>query len=345
MYFRFEHKEFIYLLGLIPIIILIYIYFEIRRKKSLQKLGDLNIIKLLIPDISLFMTRIKFVLLLLTIIFIIIAMANPQYGKKLKEIKRKGLEIIIALDISNSMRAEDIKPNRLERAKQAILKFLDELDGDKIGVIVFAGDAYIQVPLTIDYNAAKMFVSQINTENVSSQGTAIGTAIELAQKSFSPITESDKVLIIISDGENHEGNTVEAAKEAVNKGIKIFCIGMGTTEGTTIPIYSGGKQVDFFRDKEGHVVVTKLNPQILIDIASIGNGKYYQATNRSVGLEKIMKDISELNRKTLDTKVYSEYEDQFPFFLNVAFILLIIEILLYEKKLKFLSKLNFIKKL
>lgn len=338
MYFRFANNEFIYLLGLIPILILIYIYFEFRRKKLLKKIGDIGLIHNLTPNYSKFLERFKFIILLLVIIFLIIAMARPQYGKKLREIKRKGLEIIIALDISNSMRAEDIKPSRIERAKQAILKFIDNLNGDKIGIIVFAGDAYMQVPITIDYNAVKIFVSQINPDIVSRQGTAIGSAIELAQKSYNYHEENDKVLIIISDGENHEGNTIEAAKEAAKKGIIIYCIGMGTTEGTTIPIYSGGKQVDYLRDKEGHIVVTRLNPQILIDIASIGKGKYYQATNHTTGLEKIIKDLENLNRKTLETKVYSEYEEQFPFYLSVALILLIMEILLTERKINFKSK-------
>ena len=292
------------------------------------------------PEVSAVKPHMKFILILMALILIIFGIAGPEFGSKLKEVKRKGIEIILALDVSNSMMAEDIQPNRLERAKQAISTLIDRLENDKIGLIVFAGDAYTQIPITTDYSSAKMFLSNINTNIVSRQGTAIGAAIDLASKSFSPSTESSKVIVIISDGENHEGNALEAARAAAEKGIKIFTIGMGSTNGSPIPVAENQMAKDFRRDRQGNIIMTKLNVQMLSDIARTGGGKYYGATSSRVGLSDLFERLNKLDKEEIDTKVYSEYEEQFPYLIWIALGILIMEFFIVEKKGRLFRNFN-----
>jgi Ca-activated chloride channel family protein len=332
MYFRFAHNDFLYALFAIPALILIYIVTVRLRKRALKRFGNLQLISQLMPDVSLSKPHFKFILATMALIFLIFAIAGPQFGSRLKEVKRKGIEIILTLDVSNSMMAEDIQPNRLERAKQAISTLIDRLENDKIGLIVFAGDAYTQIPITTDYSSAKMFLSNINTNIVSRQGTAIGAAIDLASKSFSPSTEASKVIVIISDGENHEGNAVEAAKAAAEKGIKIFTIGMGSTKGSPIPVTTNILDKDFRRDREGNVIMTKLNVTMLSEIAQAGDGKYYGATSSRVGLNDLFEKLNKLDKEEIDTKVYSEYEEQFPYLIWIALGFLVVEFFIVEKK-------------
>ena len=340
MYFRFAHNEFLYALLAIPVLILIYIITVRLRKRALNKFGNHSVISQLMPDVSGAKPHLKFFIIMMALTLIIFTIAGPEFGSKLKEVKRKGIEIILALDVSNSMNAQDIQPSRLERAKQAILNLIDRLDNDKLGLIVFAGDAYTQIPITTDYSAARMFVSNVTTNIVSRQGTAIGAAINLAAKSFSPSTEASKVIVIISDGENHEGDALEAAKAAADKGIKIFTIGMGSTKGSPIPESSGPLNKDFRRDRQGNIIMTKLNVQMLSEIAQIGGGKYYGATSSRVGLSDLFDKLSKLNKEEIDTKVYSEYEEQFPYLVWIALGLLVLDFFIIEKRGKLFKNFN-----
>ncbi|MBN2214243.1 MAG: VWA domain-containing protein [Bacteroidales bacterium] len=332
MYFRFAHPDFLYALLAFPALIFIYLVTVRLRRRALKRFGNLSLISQLMPDVSAAKAHMKFIFVLLALVFLIFAIAGPQFGSRLKEVKRQGIEIILALDVSNSMMAEDIQPNRLERAKQAISTLIDRLENDKIGLIVFAGDAYTQIPITTDYSSAKMFLSNINTNIVSRQGTAIGSAIDLASKSFSPSTEASKVIVIISDGENHEGNAIEAARSAAEKGIKIFTIGMGSTKGSPIPAGMNIMEKDFRRDREGNVIMTKLNVAMLNEIAQTGNGKYYGATSSRVGLNDLFEKLNKLDKEEIDTRVYSEYEEQFPYLIWIALGFLFAEFFIIEKK-------------
>ena len=295
---------------------------------------------IVIADISRTRRNFKFILLLLTVFLLFVSMANIQYGLKEEEVKQKGIDLMIALDVSNSMNAEDLKPSRLERAKRAIEQLIDKLHGDRIGIIVFAGDAYVQLPITTDYAAAKMYLQTIDTDIVPTQGTAIGTAIDLAMQSFNFDDPTSKAIIIITDGENHEDNPVEAARNAAEKGVYVYTIGMGTPEGAPIPVYKHGKQIGFKKDKEGNTVVSHLNEEMLKEIAQAGNGMYVRATNSNVGLNMILNKINELEKKEFDNKVFKTYEDRFQLTLFPALVLLVIYLLLSDKRSKLAEKLK-----
>jgi Ca-activated chloride channel homolog len=338
--FRFEHPEYLMLLLIIPVLSGIIVFQHFKRRRDLKIIGDPVLIATLMPEYSQFRRNLKAILVVLAVLFIIVAFAGPQFGSKLTEVKHEGIEIIIALDVSNSMMAEDILPNRLERAKQELSKLMDKLDNDRFGLIVFAGDAYTQIPITNDYLSAKMFLAGINTGMVSRQGTAIGSAIELAVKSFSPVTKASKAIIVISDGENHEGDVQAACKEATEKGIKIFTIGMGLSQGARIPMNNDPYNRDFRRDKEGNFVVTKLDEQMLAEIAASGGGKYYRANSREMGLSDMLAQLRKLDKAEMEFKVYSEFEEQFPFFIWIALGLLVLDFILLARKNRLLRKIK-----
>jgi len=337
--FRFENIEFIYFLILIPVLLVVFIIGRRVRKGSLKRFGDPDIINQLMPFLSANRPVVKFLFILFALVFIILGMAQPQFGSKLEEIKRKGIEIVIALDVSNSMLAEDIQPNRLEKAKQAIARLVEKLADDKIGLIVFAGDAYVQIPITSDYTSAKMFLSSINTQIVPKQGTTIGSAIDLGINSFSPDNESSKALIIITDGEDHDDNAVSLAGEAAKEGIVIHTIGVGTPNGTPIPVYSGNQR-SFRKDRQGSVVITKLNEKILREIANAGNGSYIRATNNRLGLNMLFDQISAMETKELETRIYSEYDEKFQYMIGLALILILFDFILLERKNKYLKNIK-----
>jgi Ca-activated chloride channel family protein len=276
----------------------------------------------------------KFFLLSLAFVFLIFGAAGPQFGSKLEEVKREGIEVIIALDVSNSMLAEDIKPNRLERAKLTIERLIELMEDDKVGLVVFAGDAYVQVPITSDYISAKMFLEGINTKMVSKQGTAIGSAIELASKSFSPQSEASKVIIVITDGENHEGNAIEMAEKANENGIKIYTIGLGSPQGVPIPVTAG--QNVFRKDNDGNVIISKLDESTLNKIAASADGKYYNANS----FNQIFAELDNLKTEEFETRVYTEYENRFQYLLAAGLLLLLIEIFILERKSPWVSRLN-----
>jgi Ca-activated chloride channel family protein len=261
-------------------------------------------------------------------------------GTKLEEVKRKGADIMICLDVSNSMKAEDLQPNRLEKAKQAISKLIDKLEGDRIGIIIFGGDAYVQLPITTDYAAAKLFLESISTDMVPTQGTAIGSAIDLAMESFGKDEGKNKAIVIITDGENHEDDAVKAAEAAAEKGVAIHTIGMGSVEGVPIPYYRGNVKDGFRKDKEGNTIVTKLDEKTLQEIAAAANGIYVRATNSDAGLNNVLEAINSLEKKEFESKLYGDYQDWFLIFIWVAFVLLVIEILLSERKSKLYQRLN-----
>lgn len=338
--FRFEHTIAFWLFTLIIFMLILFLIFKNNKKKRLNFWAKKNLIKSQFISFSNSKDNFKFILQFLTLVFLVIAIANPQMGSKLQKVKRKGSDIIIALDLSISMNAEDLKPSRLELAKRSISKFIDNLHGDRIGIIVFAGHAYVQLPITTDYAAAKMFLNTIGTDIIPTQGTAIAEAINLALESFDLKASTTKAIIIISDGEDHQGNVIEAANEAAEKGILVHTIGMGTIQGAPIPVYKGRKQIGFKKDKDGNVVVTKMNEEMLREIASAGNGIYVRANQINVGLNYLLKKIAEMQKKEIETKVFTDYDDYFQPFISIAILLLVIDILIPYKRSKLADKIN-----
>lgn len=335
--FRFQNVEVLYLLAVVPVLITGFLVYRYVFKRRLKKFGNPDIIKQLMPLQSNSRPYIKFFTLMLVISLMIFALSRPQFGSKLKEVKRKGIELIIALDVSNSMLATDISPNRLERAKQAINDLVSKMRDDRVGMIIFAGDAYTQLPVTNDYVSAKMFLSNISPDIVSKQGTAIGKAINLGSKSFSQAEETSKAIVIISDGENHEGDALEAAKAAGEKGILVYTIGMGSTQGSLIPKKSGA---GFITDKQGNPVTSRMNPEMLNQIATAGGGKYFTASSNNVHLNDLYNELRKLEQAAIETQVYSEYDDQYGYFIALALLLLILEHLIMERKNKWLSNIK-----
>jgi Ca-activated chloride channel family protein len=340
--FRFANPDFLYLLLLLPAVILLYIINAIRKKKALRRLGDINLVSRLVPEMSRIRPAIKFTMELVAVSALIIALARPQFGSKIEDVRKQGVEVIIALDVSNSMLAEDIQPDRLTRAKQAISRLVDNLDNDKIGLIVFAGDAYIQIPVTTDYISAKMFLSTINPNMVPKQGTAIGAAIGLGIRSFSPGEGKSKAMIIITDGENHEDDPVKEAEEATKAGIIIHTIGIGSTEGVPIPVIINGKK-DYLKDAEGNTVITKLDEEILKKIALSTGGNYVRASNSNIGLDEIFSGIKKMKKQELESTMYTEYNDQFPIFAALAMLLLMADFIIMERKNRRLANIRLFK--
>jgi Ca-activated chloride channel family protein len=338
--FRFANSEYLYGLIVIPLLIIIFMIGMYRRRRSLRKFGDWGLISQLMPYVSRVRPVVKFIFLILALTSVIFALAAPQFGSRLKKVKREGVEIIIALDVSNSMLAEDIEPNRLERAKRAISKMVDKLNNDRIGLIVFAGNAYVQVPLTTDYSAVKMYLSSINTDIVPRQGTAIGSAIDLAVRSFDKKSELDKAMVVITDGENHEGDAVQAAQKANEEGITIHTIGMGDPSGSPIPIREKGGTTIYQKDEEGNVVVSKLDERTLKQITKEGKGTYIHASNARTGLSELFDEVSKMDQKEIETKMYTDYQDRFQYLIGLALIFLFADLILLERKNQRLSRFN-----
>ena len=341
--FRFEQPDLLYALFLIPVFLLLFIWMLIWKKKALKRYGDRTIIKRLMPDTSQQRLIFKFVLYSSAYLFLVIAIANPQTGSKLVEVERKGIDLVIALDVSNSMLAEDVKPNRLELSKQAISRLIDKLGNDRIGIVVFAGKAYTQLPITTDYAAAKMFVSTIDTKVIPTQGTAIGEAIDLSMNAFDDETHS-RAIIVITDGENHEDDAIDLAETASSKGIQIYTVGIGSPIGVPIPEYNQYNQRTGYKtDKQGKTVVTKLNEGMLKQIAAAGKGVYVTGNNTYDALNTILDEINKLEKTEFESKMFSDYEDRFQYFIALSLLLLLIELFIFERKNKFLSKIELFK--
>lgn len=338
---KFANPEYLYLLILIPVLLAIYIYSDYRKKRNLRRYGDPELLKNLMPDVSQYRPAVKFWLSLAALACVAFALARPQFGSKKETVTRQGIEAVIALDISNSMLAEDIAPNRLEKAKKIISRLIDKFENDKVGLIVFAGDAFVQLPITNDFISAKMFLETISPALISRQGTDIGGAINLAMKSFTPNEKVGKAIIVITDGENHEGSAEEAAKAAAEKGMNVYLLGIGSLEGAPIPVPGTN---DYRRDKGGNVVVTKLNEQMAQSIAQAGGGAYIRVDNTNNAQKVLESEVNKLAKADLSTEVYTEYDEQFEFVAWIAFLLLAIEALILTGKSRYTRNIKLFNK-
>lgn len=327
--FRFANPQYLVLLIILPVLLFLYIWSTLRKVKNIRQLGSKEIIKLLMPELSPKRERLKFWILLIALSVLIVVIARPQFGSKLETVRNQGMEIMVCLDVSNSMLAEDVSPNRLEKAKQILSKMIDRFDHDKVGLIVFAGEAYTQLPITTDYLSAKMFLSSIDPSLVPDQGTAIGAAITLANRSFSPDNSADKTIILITDGENHEKGTSEAVAAAVSKNITVNVIGMGLEKGGPIPMPGTN---EYLKDNEGNMVITKLNEDMCKEIAATGKGIYVRADNTNTALKVLQTELSKMKKSEIESKVYSEYDEQFQVFAWVALLLLFFELIILQRK-------------
>lgn len=336
--FRFAHIEYLWLLLLIPVFVAGYIAIVQRKRRQLKEFGDEELVNDLMPNVSRIRPAIKFGLVMLALVLLIIAAARPQYGQKEKTIHRQGIEVMVALDISNSMLAEDVAPNRLDRAKQILSKLIDNMVDDKVGLIVFAGQAYIQLPITCDYVSAKMFLSTINPNMIKTQGTAIGDAILTSVRAFGEADkEVSRAIILITDGENHEDDALAAAKAAVEQGIKVFVVGIGKPDGSPIPIPGTN---NFRKDRNGNVVVSKLNEDMCREIAQAGQGIYVRCDNTNTATRAIQKELDDLATSELETKVYADYNEQYQGFVLLALLILIADFFIFNRKNKALSRLD-----
>lgn len=336
--FRFENEIYKWAFISLPILFLLYFMARVRANSLLKKFADSRFVSALAPSASKSKHWFKFILSFLALTSLIFGLMNLQSGSKLEEVEREGIEIIVALDISNSMLAEDIQPSRLERAKQSVMKLIDNLTNDKLGLIIFAGESFLQLPITTDYSAAKLLISTISPDLIPTQGTAIGSAIELSQESFSE-DDVNKVLIVITDGENHEDDALGMAEKAAEDEIYVNTIGMGSVDGAPIPIYESGRRVGYRKDRSGETVVTKLNEGMLRQIAATGNGRFVRASGADLDLKAILDELENIEKTKFDTKVYTDYEDQFQYFFGFALLLLVWESFVSLRKNKVIGKL------
>lgn len=337
---RFAHIEFLWGLAFVPLFIIVFLMVRRWKRKALRALGNRETINKIIPEVSFLRPGIKFVLFLLAFSLLIIGLSDPQVGTKMEEAKRSGSDVIVLLDVSNSMLAGDLAPSRLENAKRAISQMIDNMHNDRIGIVIFAGEAYVQLPITTDHSAAKLFLDNINTNIVPIQGTAIGAAVEMGLKTFDEVSGTSKAMILMTDGENHEDDAVSAAQTASKKGVVVHVVGLGSPEGAPVPIYRDGKPAGFHNDESGHPVVSKLNEEMGKEIAVAGKGVYVRASNANSGLALIMGEIDKMQKKTYDSKAFKSYEDRFQVFLGISFLLLITEFLISSRKNKKLSEVN-----
>ena len=323
----FASYKFLWLLLLVPLIPVGYAIALAMRKRRISRFGDPKMVAQLMPHYSRAKGWIRIILFTLAFFFFVIGLARPQIGAKLSERQTKGAEIMICLDVSNSMLAQDYTPCRLERAKLAISSLVDKLHDDRIGLIIFAGSSFVQLPVTTDYVSAKMFLSSIDAGSVPVQGTAIGDAIHTAMKSFSAQSEKSRVIILISDGENHEDDAVAAAREAAQAGIRIYTVGVGSAAGQPIPVDG-----ELLRDKDGNIVVSRLDEKTLRQVADAGGGAYIQAGNEEFGLNPIINDIRAMEGELFSSVVFEEYDEQYMYFFAIALLLLVVEMLVGERR-------------
>lgn len=326
---NFAQAQFLALLLLIPFFFVIQALVLKLRKNRIRKFGDENLVRQLMPSYSASKVWIRLTFFALGFFFFVIGLSRPQIGAKIKEHDTKGAEIMIALDVSNSMLAEDYSPNRLDRAKLAISRLVDKLRDDRIGLIVFAGNSFVQLPITTDYVSAKMFLNSISTESVPIQGTAIGEAINTAIRSFSAQSEKSRAVIVITDGENHEDDPVAAAKQAAEMGVRVFTIGVGSPEGKPIPMDG-----ELLKDKDGNIVVTRLDESVLQDVAAAGNGAYVRAGNSEFGLNPIIDDIRKMEDEKYSSIVFEEFDEQFMYFMAIALFFFVLEMLIGDRRSK-----------
>jgi len=339
-YFQLEEKIWFWALLVIPAVALLFLVLQFWKKRAQKQFADKILLKQLSPNQSVFKAVLKLVIWSLAITFLILALVNPKMGTKLETVKREGVDIVFAVDVSKSMLAEDIAPNRLEKSKQLVMQIINNLASDRVGIIAYAGKAFPQLPITTDYAAAKMFLQNMNTDMLSSQGTAIGEAIELAKTYFDNEEQTNRILIIISDGEDHSEIAADVAEEASKQGIRIFTIGVGDVKGAPIPIKKNGVVLNYKKDNQGETVITKLDENTLKAIAEEANGTYINGKNTNKVVESIRDILNKMDKTEFEAKQFADFKDQFQWFLALALALLFLDIFLLERKTAWLKKLN-----
>ena len=338
---QLDEKIYFYLLAIIPVLIVLFLLLQLWRKRTRNTFADEVLLRRLTPDRSKFKSGLKLFFLVLGLAFLTLGLVNPKIGTKLETVKREGVDIVFAIDVSKSMLAEDIAPNRLEKSKRLVSEIINQLASDRIGIIAYAGQAFPQLPITTDYSAAKMFLQSMNTDMLTSQGTAIDQAIILATTYYDDQEQTNRVLFIISDGEDHSGeSTMEAVEKATDEGIRIFTIGVGKAKGAPIPIKRNGVVESLKKDNKGETVITKLDETFLKDIADEGNGEYINGDNTEEAVEFIKEQLLQMDKKEFEAKQFAEFKDQFQWFLGLGLLFLFLDVFTLEKKTKWLRKLN-----
>lgn len=338
--YQIEEPKYFYLFIAVAILLLFYLLTWLWKLKKQREFADTSLLNRLSPEKSVFKPALKMVFILMALSFLIVAMVNPKMGTQLKTVKRQGVDIVFALDVSKSMLAEDIAPNRLEKSKQIISKIIDKLGSDRVGIIIYAGNAYPLLPITTDHGAAKMFLQNAGPEMVSSQGTAINEALELSKTFFDDDTQTNRFLFVISDGEDHEENSANIAKEIIDLGIRTYTIGIGSNKGGPIPVKNNGKFIGYKKDNQDEVVITKLNVETLKDIAQNGDGKYIYGNKTSKTIEYVEELLLKADKKEFESKQFSDYKDQFQWFVGFGLLFLVLDVFLLDKKTKWIQKLN-----
>ena len=338
---QLDEKIFFSLLAVIPVMIILFVGVQYWKRKQQRSFADNSLLKRLAPTRSVFKPVLKLFFVLLGLTSLILALVNPKMGTKLETVRREGVDIVFAVDVSKSMLAEDIAPNRLEKSKRLVSEIINQLASDRVGIIAYAGQAYPQLPITTDYGAAKMFLQGLNTDMLSSQGTAINEAIELASTYFNDEEQTNRILFIISDGEDHSGAaTLDAVELALGEGIKIFTLGVGTSKGGPIPIKRDGVVERLKKDSKGEVVITRLNEGILEDIASQGNGAFVDGSDTEEAVALVKETLEQMDKKEFESKQFADYKDQFQWFLGAALLFLLLDVFFLSRKTSWLQKLN-----
>ena len=335
-----DESKYLYLLFIVPLLVLLFLYNQYWKKKKQREFGDLDMIKKLSPEKSVFKPILKLIVMLLALSALILGLVNPKIGTKMETVKREGIDIVFAMDVSKSMLAEDVAPNRLEKSKQIVSQIINQLGSDRIGIVAYAGSAFPVLPITTDYGVAKMFLQSMNTGIVSSQGTSLDEAIKLSSTYFEDKSKTSKLLILISDGEDHSEGAETAAEEANKLGMKIITIGVGTEKGSTIPLRRNGIVESFQRDNNNEVVVTKLNQESLITIAKTTKGGYVNGNNTKEVLEYVKNALNNIQKTEFEATQMANFQSQFQWFLGLAFALLFLDIFFLERKTKWVRKLN-----
>ncbi len=338
--YQIEEPTYFLYLTIIPVVFVLFLFVFWWKKRKQKQFADTGLIDKLSPEKSTFKSFLKIIAICLGLAFLVISLTNPKMGTKLETVKREGVDIVFALDVSRSMLAEDIAPSRLEKAKQIITRVIEKLGSDRIGIIIYAGNSYPLLPITTDHAAAKMFLQNANPDMVSSQGTAINDAIERALSYFDNEEQTNRFLFIVSDGEDHEENTVSLAQDAAKQGIKIYTVGVGSEKGGPIPIKNNGSVISYKKDNKGEVVITKMVENVLRDIANEGNGKYINGNKTQETIDIIEDLLLKAEKSEFETKKFADYKDQFQWFIGLGLLFLIIDVLLLEKKTKWIQKLN-----
>jgi Ca-activated chloride channel family protein len=335
-----EEKIYLWLLLLIPVVLLVYLIFRIWQKRARSKFAKPELLGYLSPNRSSFKPLLKVLLIVFALAALVVGLVNPKIGSQLETVKREGVDIVFAVDVSKSMEAEDIAPSRLEKSKQLVRQIIGNLGSDRVGIIAYAGSAFPQLPITTDYGSAEMFLESLNTDMISSQGTAIGDAIELATGFFDDNQQTNRVMFIISDGEDHGGNIEDMARQAAEAGIRIYTIGVGTTKGGPIPIKRNGVIQNYKKDNQGETVITKLDPSTLQEIAEEANGEYIDGSVTAEVTEKVQEELLTIEKTEFEAKQFADYKSQFQWFVGLAILLLLLDVFMLERKTGWIRRLN-----